>query len=90
MANKFYPPNSQLHQVPANRTSLIVSDLERFALYKVIMWTEGLNAGKSLPTYEAKVVTHIEGEQAESRATYSPVLPDIKECCMEKNVSHSM
>ena len=86
-AQEYYPSFSSLHRVPANTTSFLLNDLEKFSLYEVSMWTEGLNSGKSLPTYKVKVVTHIEGErQAESQGT-PPALPNTKACCAAKNVT---
>jgi hypothetical protein len=53
------------------------------------MWTEGINGGKSLSTYKEMVVTHVRGHQKEERSGVVPDLPDIKSCCIQKNVSHS-
>ena len=54
------------------------------------MWSEN-KYGKSLPTYEVKVVTHLQGESspATPRKEDRPTLPDIRACCVGKNVSHS-
>ena len=88
-AQRFYPAFSTLHKVAANKTSLVIHNLEKFALYEVAMWTEGVNSGRSLPTYTIKVVTHIEGEQASMDAVAPPSLPDVQACCISKNVSHN-
>ena len=88
MARKFYPPFSKLHRFSPNTTSFVLTELETFSLYEMYMWTEGMNQGKSLPTYKAKVVTHIVGEKAADSATVSSQVPDIKQCCRNKNVSH--
>ena len=54
------------------------------------MWSEN-KYGKSLPTYEVKVVTHLQGESSPSTPSEEdqPTLPDIRACCLGKNVSHS-
>ena len=53
------------------------------------MWAENKKGGKSLPTYSVKVVTHMEGDSKDPEALESPTLPDIRSCCVSKNVSHA-
>ena len=57
--------------------------------FQVNMWAEN-KYGKSLKTYDVKVVTHLEGESAPGTpdVLQTPALPDIKSCCISKNVSH--
>jgi len=89
MAKKFYPPFSTLHRIPANSTHTTIPNLERFSLYEVRMWTEGVNAGRSLPTYREMVVTHVAGGVAAGPPKHLPRLPDVKACCLSKNVTHT-
>ena len=58
--------------------------------FQVSMWSES-KYGKSLPTYEVKVVTHLQGESSPSTPSEKDraTLPDIRGCCLGKNVSHS-
>ena len=45
--------------------------------------------GKSLPTYDVKVVTHLQGEKAAPGPSDDQLdIPDIKSCCVASNVSH--
>jgi len=88
-ALSIYPPFSTLHRVSKNKTSLVVADLEIFSLYEVSMWAQGVNAGKSQTTYKEMVVTHIKGDETEHRSTKAPNLPDIKSCCIARNVNHT-
>ena len=53
------------------------------------MWAENSAKGKSLKTYTVKVVTHIVGESSPAGPLVTPEIPDIKSCCIEKNVSHA-
>ena len=89
LAKKYYPQHSTLHTVPATATTFTLADLEKFSLYEVSMWTEGRNQGRSLPTYATRVVTHVEGAVKEEAGLVVPDLPDIKSCCIAKNVSHA-
>ena len=89
-AKSIYPPFSTLHRVPKNKTSLVVADLEVFSLYEVSMWAQGVNAGKSQTTYKEMVVTHIRGDSTEHRTSNPPNLPDIKSCCIARNVNHTL
>jgi hypothetical protein len=89
LAHKYYPQHSTLYTAPATATSFILTDLEKFSLYEISMWTEGRNQGHSLPTYATRVVTHVEGGVAEEAPTSVPQLPDTKSCCIAKNVSHA-
>ena len=54
------------------------------------MWSEN-KFGASLPTYNVKVVTHLQGESSASSPTEEdkPKLPDVRSCCIGKNVTHS-
>ena len=54
------------------------------------MWSEN-KYGKSLPTYEVKVVTHLQGESSAGSPSHEdrPQLPDTRACCVGKNVSHA-
>ena len=58
-------------------------------MFKVNMWAVN-KYGKSLNTYDVKVVTHLQGESAplSPDTKQTPALPDIKSCCISKNVSH--
>jgi len=89
-AEEFYPPHSALHEIPRGKTEFIIDGLEKFSLYKVSMWAENKNEGKSLPTYDVKVVTHMEGDSKDPKAIETPSLPDIRSCCISKNVSHAL
>jgi hypothetical protein len=89
LAHKYYPQHSTIYTAPASVNSYILTNLEKFSLYEISMWTEGRNQGHSLPTYATRVVTHVEGGVAEEGATKVPALPDIKSCCIAKNVSHA-
>ena len=63
--------------------------LSKLSFFQVNMWAEN-KYGKSLKTYDVKVVTHLEGESAPGTPDIlqTPALPDIKSCCISKNVSH--
>lgn len=89
LAHKYYPQHSTLYTAPATATAFTLTNLEKFSLYEISMWTEGRNQGHSLPTYATRVVTHVEGGVAEAAPTTVPDLPDIKSCCIAKNVSHA-
>jgi hypothetical protein len=89
LAKKYYPQHSTVYTAPANATTYILADLEKFSLYEVSMWTEGRNPGRSLPTYATRVVTHVEGGRKEETSMRVPDLPDIRSCCISKNVSHA-
>ena len=54
------------------------------------MWSEN-KFGKSLPTYDVKVVTHLKGESSVPSPGEAdrPNLPDIRSCCIGKNVTHA-
>ena len=87
-AAEVYPPHSALHTVSASKAELVVAGLEKFSLYEVQMWAVN-SAGRSLPTYSVRVVTHLEGEEAGPGPVETPDIPDIRQCCVNKNVSHA-
>ena len=70
----------------ANQTNFLITDLEPFTVYGVTV-TAVSEAGLSSPSSAGvKVVTHVEGERQKT-FTSGPALPDIGQCCLERNVS---
>ena len=70
----------------ANQTNFLIADLEPFTVYGVTV-TAVSEAGLSSPSSAGvKVVTHVEGERQKT-FTSGPALPDIGQCCLERNVS---
>eukprot|EP00092_Neocalanus_flemingeri_P093803 GFUD01119242.1.p1 GENE.GFUD01119242.1~~GFUD01119242.1.p1 ORF type:complete len:1460 (+),score=180.34 GFUD01119242.1:219-4598(+) len=88
-AKEIYPPNSALHEIPRGKTEFIINGLEKFSLYEVSMWAENKDGGKSLSTYDIKIVTHMEGDSGDPEPLESPTLPNIRSCCISNNVTHA-
>ena len=71
-----------------NQTNFLISDLEPFTVYGITVTAVSEAGLSSLPSAGVKVVTHVEGERERSTFTVSrPALPDIAQCCLERNVS---
>ena len=84
------PSNSVVYKLPKDKEEFIFTDLRTFSLYEVSMWAENINGGKSLQTYKAKVITHIQGETSGSDLPAPDLhLPDIRSCCIQNNVSNT-
>ena len=81
---------SVVYKLPKDKEEFIFTDLRIFSLYEVSMWAENINGGKSLQTYRAKVITHIQGENSGSDLPAPDLhLPDLRSCCILNNVSNT-
>ena len=80
------------YQVLGSATSYNVTMLEPFTLYEVSMVAWNRN-GESLPTYKLKVLTHQQGDVGWKQLTPDesalPPRPDVRSCCIARNVSHA-
>ena len=70
----------------ANQTHFLITDLEPFTVYGITVTAVSEAGLSSHSSAGVKVVTHVEGERQKTFTT-DPVLPDIGQCCLERNVS---
>eukprot|EP00095_Tigriopus_kingsejongensis_P012676 maker-scaffold22_size673200-snap-gene-3.19 protein:Tk12676 transcript:maker-scaffold22_size673200-snap-gene-3.19-mRNA-1 annotation:"ig-like and fibronectin type-iii domain-containing protein" len=81
---------SESFKVPGNVFEYAMEALTPFTLYNATV--TALNQhGESLPSYNLLILTHTKGEsmwtQAQGKAL--PDLPDFKQCCLSKNITHT-
>ncbi|XP_017019547.1 Ig-like and fibronectin type-III domain-containing protein 2 [Drosophila kikkawai] len=84
----------ELHNVSANQTQLVLSNLTPLAMYAVIV-TATNEFGTSLPSERLRFFTHTSASAAESRAGTTdkqamPQLPDTRQCCEDNGMTHRM
>lgn len=76
-------------KVPKASNMTVVDNLLPFTMYEVTV-TSYNKHGSSLPSYATRALTQIPGKMNKpNNVAEAPKLPKIRECCLEKGVSHN-
>lgn len=73
--------------VPASQHSAVLNNLSAFTMYEVTVTAQNSH-GSSLPSYVVRSLTLTSGKMKPTAVAESPVLPDIRGCCVAKGITH--
>lgn len=76
-------------KVPGTYNSTIVNDLKPYTMYELSVTALNIH-GSSLPSYSVRTLTLTSGKMKPTAVAQAPGLPDIKTCCTNKGITHSM
>lgn len=86
-------PKPQLERkqikVPGSFTTTTITQLNSYTMYEITV-TAGNQHGTSLPSYAIRAMTLPPGKSKPKTTGEAPKLPDVRGCCIERNVSHSV
>ncbi|KAJ9596370.1 hypothetical protein L9F63_012605, partial [Diploptera punctata] len=75
-------------KVPGTYNNTIVNDLKPYTMYEISVKALNIH-GSSLPSYSIRTLTLTNGKMKPTNVAQPPALPDIKQCCVNKGISHS-
>ncbi|KAB0793035.1 hypothetical protein PPYR_12655 [Photinus pyralis] len=73
--------------VPNSQLETVINDLSPFTMYEISVLAVNSH-GSSLPSYSVRSLTLTPGKIKPTAVAEVPELPDIKECCVKKGITH--